>query len=145
MSLKQTILTIALFIGVGAFLVSPVVSAADPVIRKCGNVELKTGQSCCGGVITSVISCAEPGGGAVENNGIWSLLLQAINILTAGIGVAAVGGILYGSIMYASAGGSADQVKKAKEVITNVVIGLIAYALMYSFLNFIIPGGLFKL
>lgn len=138
-TIKQTILAVALFIGVGAFLVSPVVSAA-----KCGNVELKTGQSCCGGAVTSVISCNELGGADVKDSGVWSLLLLTINILTAGIGVAAVGGILYGSIMYASAGGSAEQVKKAKGIIANVVIGIVAYALMYAFLNFLIPGGLFQ-
>jgi len=79
----------------------------------------------------------------VENTGVWGILLLAINILTAGVGVAAVGGIVYGAILYSSAGGSQEQVKKAVGVITNVVIGVVAYALMFSLLNFIIPGGLF--
>jgi hypothetical protein len=79
----------------------------------------------------------------ITQNGIWGLLLLAINILTAGIAVVAVAGIVYGSIIYASAGGSPEQVKKAKTIILNVVVGLVAYALLYSFLNFIIPGGIF--
>jgi hypothetical protein len=70
--------------------------------------------------------------------------LLAINILTAGVGVAAVGGIVYGAVLYTSAGGSQEQVKKAVGIITNVVIGVVAYALMFSVLNFIIPGGLFN-
>ena len=77
-------------------------------------------------------------------SGVWGLLLVAINILTAGIGIAAIGGIVYGSILYTSAGGSPEQVKKAMGIITNVVIGIIAYALMFSLLNFLIPGGLFN-
>ena len=81
--------------------------------------------------------------GGVENTGVWSILLTAINIITAGVGIAAVGGIIYGSILYTSAGGSQEQVKKAMGIITNVVIGVVAYALMFSGLNFIIPGGLF--
>ncbi|HEY8992708.1 MAG TPA: hypothetical protein VIM37_02550 [Candidatus Microsaccharimonas sp.] len=137
----------------------------------------------CGGVVTSIVSCAETGscsGGEdpyegakpstdkekasylskykhdygvckdgsapnkeITNTGIWGVLLFAINILTAGVGVAAVGGIVYGAVLYTSAGGSPEQVKKAMGIITNVVIGVVAYALMYSALNFIIPGGLF--
>lgn len=141
MKIKQTLLATALVIGVGGFLISisPTVSAVE-----CGGTTLSAGQSCCGGVPTSVISCGQTGKGDIENTGIWGILLLAINILTAGIGIAAVGGIVYGSILYASAGGSPEGVKKAKSIILNVVIGLVAYALMYSFLNFIIPGGLFS-
>ncbi len=81
---------------------------------------------------------------SVEQSGVWGLLLMAINILTAGVGIAAVGGIIYGSIMYATAGGSPENVKKARTIITNVVIGIIAYAFMFTILNFITPGGLFN-
>ena len=97
----------------------------------------------CGGVETAIIHCDETGGTGVEESGAWGILLLAINILTAGIGIAAIGGIVYGSILYTSAGGSPEQVKKAVGIITNVVIGVVAYALMYAGLNFLIPGGLF--
>lgn len=80
---------------------------------------------------------------SVESSGVWGLLLFAINILTAGIGVLAVAGIVYGSILYTSAGGNPEQTKKAMGIISNVVIGIVAYALMYALLNFLIPGGLF--
>jgi len=141
MKIKQTILALALVIGISGFFISPLVSAAGT----CNGVALEAGQSCCGGVVTSIIHCDQPGGETddITQSGIWGILLLAINILTAGIGVAAVGGIVYGSILYTSAGGDAAGVKKAKEIIVNVVIGLVAYVLMYSFLNYIIPGGLF--
>jgi len=45
--------------------------------------------------------------------------------------------------MYASAEENASQVQKAKDLIRNVVIGLLAYGAMYLFLNFLIPGGIF--
>jgi hypothetical protein len=93
---------------------------------------------------TAIIKCSGvTGSGKVEETGLWSVLLTAINILTAGIGIAAVAGVIYASILYTSAGGSAEQTKKAMGIITNIVIGVIAYALMYALLNFIIPGGLF--
>ena len=98
----------------------------------------------CGGVDTAIIKCnADNSGSDIENNGVWALLLMAINILTAGVGIAAVGGIIYGSIMYTTAGDNEGQVKQAKEIIRNVVIGIILYVAMYALLQFIIPGGLF--
>lgn len=100
-------------------------------------------QNECGGVKTAIIDCEQNGGSAAEDTGIWGILLLAINILTAGIAIVAIGGIIYGGILYTSAGGSQEQVKKAMDIIRNVVIGIIAYALMYSGLNFLIPGGLF--
>ncbi len=80
----------------------------------------------------------------ITSTGLWGVLLIAINVLTAGVGVAAVGGIVYGALLYTSAGGSPEQVKKAMGIITNVVIGVVAYALMYALLNFLIPGGIFN-
>lgn len=120
----------------GLFLVSPIASAAagDP----CGTGKLKAGEQCCGGVATSVIACEDSGQG-----GIFDLLFWAINILTAGVGILAVGGIVYASIMYASAGGDLEKTKKARGKIRDIIIGLIGYALMYSLINFLIPGGLF--
>lgn len=97
----------------------------------------------CSGHETAIINCDQSGGEALKDNGVWALLLLAINILTAGIGIVAVGGIVYGSILYTSAKSNPDQVKKAINIIINVVIGLVTYFLAWSFLNYIIPGGLF--
>ncbi len=80
----------------------------------------------------------------VQNSGIWAILLLVINILTGAIGLVAVGGIVYASIIYTTAGGDANQVKKAMTIIADIVIGVVAYALMYALLNFLVPGGLFN-
>jgi hypothetical protein len=99
----------------------------------------------CGGVDTAIIGCSQDNGSSnVEDNGIWGLLLIALNVMTAGVGVLAVGGIVYGAILYTSAEDKADQVKKATDIITNVIIGLVAFALMWAGLNFLIPGGVFS-
>lgn len=97
----------------------------------------------CAGVETAIIKCDADNSGGIETNGVWALLLMAINILTAGIGIAAIGGIVYGSILYTTAGDNESQIKTAKEVIRNVIIGLIAYIGMFALLQFIIPGGVF--
>ena len=98
----------------------------------------------CGGVATSIVNCSQSGGATIDQSGVWGVLLLAINILTGLVAVAAVGGIVYGAVLYTSAGGSQEQVKKAMGIITNVVIGVITYALMYSVSNFLIPGGIFS-
>lgn len=96
------------------------------------------------GFSTNILPCNNEEDKDLVDSDIWKVLLLIINVLTAGVGILAVGGVIYASILYASAGGSTDQVKKAKEIIVNIIIGIVAYALMYSFLNFIIPGGVFK-
>ncbi len=79
----------------------------------------------------------------ISSTGLWGILILAINILSAAVGVAAVGGIIYGSILYASSGGNPENTKKARKIIFNTVLGLIMFALMFAFLNFLIPGGIF--
>lgn len=102
----------------------------------------------CGGVETSIIggeACAgAKDNGTGDQSAVWAILILVLNILTAAVGVAAVGGIVYGAVLYSSAGDKADQTKKAISVITNVVIGIVAYAFMYLILNFLIPGGIFS-
>jgi hypothetical protein len=98
----------------------------------------------CGGVQTAIIKCDQNNqDDSLSNNGIWGLLLIAINIMTAGVGVLAVAGIVYGAVLYSTAEDKADQVNKAVDIIRNVIIGLIAFALMWAGLNFIVPGGVF--
>ena len=133
MIVKQTIkrLFAGLFIA-GAL----VVSFAPAAVFAQGNKGCETD--------TAIISCENVSGSSgVEGTGLWSLLITAINLLSIGVGVLAIGGIVYASILYTSAGGSQEQVKKAIGIITNIVIGVIAYALMFTGLNFLIPGGLF--
>lgn len=96
----------------------------------------------CGGADTIIIQCEQGSEGPIENNGAWGILLIFIRIMTAGVGVVAVGGIAYGAILYASAGDKSDQVRKGISVIQNVVIGLVLYAAIYAILEFIIPGGI---
>lgn len=144
MNIKQTIIQICLVLGltlgVASFVAQPVSAASD---CKDADYRNKNADKCCGEVNVSILSCKDVNNSEVETSGVWKMLLLALNIMTAGVGVLAVGGIVYGSILYTSAGDKAEQTKKAIGIITNVVIGIIAYALMYLVLNFLIPGGVF--
>ena len=130
---KTLLLGLTIMVGFAVmFGVAPQVGAAETTNNGCETD-------------TAIIKCdnVKVGDDGIENTGVWSILLTAINLLTGGIGIVAVAGVVYASIMYASAGGNAEQTKKAMGIITNIVIGVLAYALMFALLNFLIPGGLF--
>ncbi len=101
----------------------------------------------CAGVDVSYLDAFCKGGTGnadkVEDSGLWQILTGVLNIMIAGVGVLAVAGIVYGAILYASAGDNQSQVEQAMTIFRNVVIGLVAFALMYSLLQFLIPGGIF--
>jgi hypothetical protein len=100
------------------------------------------GGSTCGGAQVAILSCNKDAGTTAKENGVWALLVMALQILTAAVGIVAVGGIAYGAALYASSGDKPDQAKKGMEYIRNVIIGLVAYGLMFILLNFLIPGGI---
>lgn len=74
--------------------------------------------------------------------GIADILNLVLNIIVYGLGVAAVIGVIVAGIMYMTARDNEAQVTKAKTRLYEVVIGLIAWALMYVVLKWLIPGGL---
>jgi hypothetical protein len=139
MSIKQTIRNLVL----GGLLLIPVAAVV---------ATQSAFAATCGGVETAIISCEQDGNAdpatagedAYENTGLWGILILVINIMTAGVGVLAVAGFVYGGYLFMTSGGSPEQVKKARTVFTNVVIGVIAFGGMFVLLNFIVPGGVFN-
>lgn len=89
----------------------------------------------CEGVETALIECGE------KESGIGHILGLTINILTILIGILAVLGIVIAGIQYLTAAGNEAQIKKTKRRIFEIVIGLVAYALVAVFLQWILPGG----
>jgi hypothetical protein len=77
-----------------------------------------------------------------KTNAIFTWLTGIIRFLSAGVGIAVVGGIVYGGILYLTARDNASQIQQAITVIINAVIGLLLYILMFAILNFLIPGGI---
>jgi hypothetical protein len=79
----------------------------------------------------------------LKDNPIYFYLKNILKFMSAGVGLAVVGGIVFGGYMYITARANAGQVEKAKVVIINSVIGLILFIFMFSILQFLIPGGIF--
>ncbi len=74
-------------------------------------------------------------------DGIWGILAIVLNVLMIGVGAAGVIGLVIAGIQYATASGDPGQMTKAKSRITQIVIGLVAFGLMWAFLEWLIPGG----
>ena len=87
--------------------------------------------------------CASADKGDLQSSGIWKILLLVLNIMVAGVGIAAVGALGFAGFLYASAADDQSKIKQAKDMIRNTVIGIVAFGLMYVALNFLIPGGIF--
>jgi hypothetical protein cdiviTM7_00602 len=94
----------------------------------------------CAGVDTSTIEC----GGKSGKEAIFDIVKQAVKILTMGVGVTAVGAVVYGGILFSSSGDKPENIKKAREIWINVVIGLLLYAFFVTLTQFLIPGGVFS-
>lgn len=151
MKIKQTIttsLTGFAIIATAALSALPAYASTQQPISDTDNTPTNnvapTNGGECGGAKTAIITCDQTAGTDTKNNGVWYLLILTLNILTAGVGIVAVGGIAYGAALYASSSDKPDQAKAGMTYIKNVVIGLIAYGLMFVLLNFLIPGGIFN-
>lgn len=76
-----------------------------------------------------------------RTNPIVQQILQFINFLSIGIGVITTIVIIVGGIQYMTAGPNPQAVSAAKKRITNAVIAVVAYFLLYAFLQWAVPGG----
>lgn len=97
----------------------------------------ESGTGTCGKARTNIIDCGEKEGVDALGN----VLKIVLFILTILIGIVAVGGIVYGAILYASASDNAGQVNQAKTIIRDVAIGLLLYGFMIAIINWLVPGG----
>lgn len=94
----------------------------------------------CGGVQTNIINCTSSDG----EGGIFSVLGWVVRILTVAVGILAVVGVSIVGVQYLTAKDNEEQVRKAKKRLVHVVIGIIAYILLFGVANFLLPGGFFN-
>lgn len=69
-----------------------------------------------------------------------SILNLVVNIMTIGIGILGVIGITVVGIQYLTAGGDEGKTRNAKRRLSEIIIGLAAYVLIYAILDWLIPG-----
>ena len=92
----------------------------------------------CGGVDTSIISCSD---NETKGGGIFAILNIILTVLSYGVGIAGTLGIVISGIQYLTARDNEQQMAKAKNRIINTIIGIAAYAVLWGFLQWLIPGG----
>lgn len=125
----------------------PVSAATNPSDVKIPSFNNSPDQKKCAGVFLGIKiggnNCVA-NGSTIETNPIIVYTKAILKVLTVGVGIAVVGGIVWGGIKYTSARGNASQVQDAINTIINSVIGLFLYLFMFAILNFLIPGGIFS-
>lgn len=80
----------------------------------------------------------------ISTNPIVRDLNQIVDFLSVGVGVVIVGVIILGGIQYTMAGDNPNAVTAAKQRIINGLIALATFLLLSAFLQWLIPGGIFK-
>lgn len=93
----------------------------------------------CSDIKTSIIKCDAAGGNPIMN-----LLVEVLNFLAIGVGIAVVGGIVFGGITYIRSNGNSSVAQQGITIIVNSVVGLLLFIFMYAIINFLVPGGLFR-
>ncbi|MBR3157378.1 hypothetical protein IKF20_03095 [Candidatus Saccharibacteria bacterium] len=74
-----------------------------------------------------------------SDDGVVCILALVIDIMSIGIGILGAIGITVVGIQYLTAGGSEEKTRKAKTRMFDIVIGLVAYAVVYAFLKWLLP------
>ncbi len=75
-----------------------------------------------------------------EGSSVTDTLNLVVDIMTIGIGILGVIGITIVGIQYLTAGGSEEKTRKAKRRMFEIVIGLVAYVVLYAFVKWLIPN-----
>jgi hypothetical protein len=65
----------------------------------------------------------------------------AITLLSVIVGIVVVIAIIVGGIQFSTSGGDPKKAARGRKHVVNAIFGLIAYIVLYAFLQFIIPGG----
>ena len=66
-----------------------------------------------------------------------------IDFLSIAFGLIAVISLILGGVQYSTSEGDPQKSSQAKSRISNTILAIFAYMILYAFLQFIIPGGLF--
>lgn len=70
-------------------------------------------------------------------------LIPIMNLLIGAVGIIVAIMIIAGGIQYSASGGDPQAVNAAKSRIMNAIFALLAFAFLWSFLQWIVPGGIF--
>lgn len=104
--------------------VDPAACAANPKIKGCGS---------------------DPNAACTRNSCdlVAKYINPAISMLTVTFGLFAVISLIMGGIQYSASNGDSQKVSNAKKRIIMTLEAIVAYAFLWGFLQFLVPGGVF--
>ncbi len=96
--------------------------------------------------VQAATSCEEGNSAAClestkSTSSVMNVIVIGINFLAGAVGLVAVIMLIVAGIQYTASAGNPQAVQAAKTKITNVLIGLLCFFLLYSFMQWLIPGG----
>ena len=83
--------------------------------------------------------CWDKGNEEKNGAGIMCVVRLVVNILSVLVGILGVIGIIVVGLQYLTAGGNEEQTRKAKRRLFEIIIGIAAYILLASILNWLLP------
>lgn len=81
-------------------------------------------------------------GGSDDCAKVNDLVSMVFKVLAGIVGVAVVGGIAWGGMLYTTSNGNASKAQQGITTIVNAIIGLLLFIFMFALTNFIVPGGI---
>ena len=121
-------------ITMGIFAIATPLLTYSPVFAACPEGCVET--TIVGGSVTGTngekCSCG--------SEGISEVLKLAVRIFTIAVGVLAAIGITITGIQYLTAGSNEEQTRKAKRRLFEIILGIVAFVLIYSILSWLLPG-----
>ncbi|MEO5949244.1 MAG: hypothetical protein ABIP74_02485 [Candidatus Saccharimonas sp.] len=121
--------------GVGAALTAGLIYAAPVFAEDAPSCSVLPNSICSTSTQTNTSD--------VSQSSVFQIIIWVLRIMTGAVGIAAVGALIYAGVLYGSSSGESAQVSKAKTIIKDTAIGLVAYGFMFIILNWLIPGGIF--
>ncbi len=88
-------------------------------------------------------TCLTGGDNALCNSIVQDYVNPVLLFLGGAVGLVIVVMVVVGGIQYASSGGDPNKVAGAKSRIANALFALVAFGLVWAFLEWIVPGGVF--
>ena len=74
--------------------------------------------------------------------GVYKILNLVIDILSMGVAIVGIIGVTIVGIQYLTAKDSEEKTRKAKNRMLEIVIGLVAYAVLFAAVQWLLPGGM---
>lgn len=66
-----------------------------------------------------------------------------VNLFAAVVLVGAAAMMTYAGVQYAAAADNPERLKAAKKLISDIIVGILAFFFLYAFMQWLIPGGIF--